>query len=162
MDGRIFLGWLKINISVFIAAFIISLLLAFLFPDTMSGFVRGWGAYSRTAGPIVLEQTSKGDLFINILAKNSFNTILYFIASLLFLAPLITTMIGIFYSLGLMSAVDHFMKGEIWYPLWSSPVLISIEVSFILLTITFASALGAEIWLFGNSREIGLQDKSSK
>jgi hypothetical protein len=33
-----------------------------------------------------------------------------------------------------MSAIDHFVKGEIWYPLWSSPVVISIEVSFILLT----------------------------
>ena len=87
MDGQIFLGWLKINISAFIAAFIISLLLAFLFPDTMLWFVRGWGAYSRTAGPILLEQTSKGDLFVNILAKNSFNTILYFIASLFFLSP---------------------------------------------------------------------------
>ena len=153
MDGQIFLGWLKINISFFIAAFIVSLLLAFLFPDTMLGFVRGWGEYSRTAGPIVLEQTSKGDLFVNILAKNSFNTILYFIASLFFLAPLIAAMIGIFYSLGLMSAADHFMKGEIWYPLWSSPVLISIEVSFILLTITFALALGAEI--FGVKPERG-------
>ena len=33
-----------------------------------------------------------------------------------------------------MSAIEHFVKGEIWYPLWFSPVLISIEVSFILLT----------------------------
>ena len=32
-----------------------------------------------------------------------------------------------FYSFGLMSAIDHCVKGEIWYPLWSSPVLISIE-----------------------------------
>ena len=43
MDGQIFLGWLKINISVFIAAFFMSLFLAFLFPDTMLWFVRGWG-----------------------------------------------------------------------------------------------------------------------
>ena len=53
--------------------------------------------------------------------------LLYFIASLFFLAPLIAIISGTFYSLGLMSAIDHFVKGAIWYPLWHSPVLISTE-----------------------------------
>jgi len=70
----------------------------------------------------------------------------FHIASLFFLAPLIATISGFFYSLGLMSAIDHFVRGEIWHPLWSSPVLISIEVFFILLSITFASALATEIF----------------
>ena len=104
------------------------------------------GAYGNSVSPTVLEPPSKAGLFVNILTRNSFTTILYFIASLFFLAPLIAIISGTFYSLGLMSAIDHFVKGEIWYPLWSSPVLISIEVSFILLTITFASALGTEIF----------------
>ena len=146
MNRGIFLKWLKINILFFMGAFIVSLLLVLLFPDTMLGFVRSWGAYGNSVAPAVLEPTSKTDLFVNILTRNSFTTILYFIASLLFLAPLIAIMSGTFYSLGLMSAIDHFIKGEIWYPLWHSPVLISVEVSFILLTITFASALGTEIF----------------
>ena len=80
------------------------------------------------------KQISKEALFVNMLAKNSFMTILYFLASLLFLAPLIAIMNGTFYSLGILSAIDHFVKGKIWYPLWSSLVLSSIELSFILLT----------------------------
>ena len=146
MNREIFLKWLKINVLFFIGAFIVALLLAFLFTDTMLGFVRSWGAYGNSVSPTVLEPTSKTGLFVNILTRTSFTTILYFIASLFFLAPLIAIISGTFYSLGLMSAIDHFVKGEIWYPLWSSPVLISIEVSFILLTITFASALGTEIF----------------
>jgi hypothetical protein len=145
-NKQIFMKWLKINGLFFVGAFIVALLLAFLFTDTMLGFVRSWGAYGNSVSPTVLEPTSKTGLFINILTKNSFMTILYFLASLLFLAPLIAIMSGIFYSLGLMSAIDHFVKGEIWYPLWHSPVLISIEVSFILLAITFASALATEIF----------------
>ena len=134
MNRNIFLKWLKVNILFFMGAFIVSLLLALLFPDTMLGFVRSWGAYGNSVSPTVLEPTSKTGLFVNILTRNSFTTILYFIASLFFLAPLIAIISGTFYSLGLMSAIDHFVKGEIWYPLWSSLVLISIEVSFILLT----------------------------
>jgi len=144
VNRQIFIKWLKINVLCFMGAFIVALLLALLFPDTMLGFVRSWGAYGNSVSPTVLEPTSKTGLFVNILTRNSFTTILYFIASLFFLAPLIAIISGTFYSLGLMSAIDHFVKGEIWYPLWSSPVLISIEVSFILLTITFASALGTE------------------
>ena len=43
MNRNIFLKWLKINILFFMGAFIVSLLLALLFPDTMLGFVRSWG-----------------------------------------------------------------------------------------------------------------------
>ncbi len=122
-------------------AFIVDLLLALLFPDTMLGFVRKWGAFSRIVGPTVLEPTSKEALFVNILTKNGLMTILYFLASLLFFAPLLAIIGGTFYSLGLMSAIG---RGVV--PFWHSPILIIIEVSFILLTITFASALGTEIF----------------
>ena len=141
MNRKIFLKWLKINIPFFTGAFLVALLSASLFPDTMLGFVRKWGAYNRTVGPTVLEPTSKEALFVNILTKNSFMTILYFLASLFFFAPLLAIIGGTFYSLGLMSAIG---RGVV--PFWHSPILITIEVSFILLTITFASALGTEIF----------------
>ena len=141
MNRKIFLKWLKINILFFMGAFIVTLLLALLFPDTMLGFVRKWGAYSRTVGPTVLEPTSKEALFVNILTKNGFMTILYFLASSFFFAPLLALIGGTFYSLGLMSAIGRGVA-----PFWHSPILIIIEVSFILLTITFASALGTEIY----------------
>ena len=141
MNRKIYLKWSKINILLFTGAFIVALLSALLFPDTMLGFVRKWGAYSRTVGPTALEPTSKEALFANILTKNSFMTILYFLASLFFIAPLLAIIVGTFYSLGLMSAIE---RGVV--PFWQPPILITIEVSFILLTITFASALGTEIF----------------
>jgi len=122
-------------------AFILALLIALFFPDMMFGFVRKGGAYSRTMGPTVLEPTLKEALFINIITKNSFITTLYFLASLFFFAPLLAIIGGTFYSLGLMSAIGC---GVV--PFWNSPILITVEVSFILLTITFASALGTEIF----------------
>ena len=141
MNKQIFLKWFKINILFFAATFIAALALAFLFPDAMLEFVRKWGAYSIAVGPTALESASIEALFVNILAKNGFMTILYFIASLFFLAPLIAMMCGVFYSLGLVSA---FERGLV--PFWHSPILIAIEVSFILLTITFASAFASEIF----------------
>ena len=84
MNKQIFMKWLKINTLCFIGAFIAALLLALLFPDTMLGFVRSWGAYGNSVSPTVLEPTSKTGLFVNILTRTSFTTILYFIASLFF------------------------------------------------------------------------------
>jgi hypothetical protein len=141
MNRKIFLKWLKNNILFFMGAFIVSLLLALMFPSTMLGFVRRWGAYIRTIGTTAIEPTSREALFVNILTRNSFMTILHFLASLLFFAPLLAMIDGTFYSLGLMSAIE---RGVI--PFWHSPILITIEVSFILLTMTFASALGTEIF----------------
>ncbi|MDY6930469.1 MAG: hypothetical protein SVJ22_00930 [Halobacteriota archaeon] len=146
MKRELFFGWLKINILSFAIASVLCLFFVLLFPDAMLGFVRSWGAYGNRISPTVLEPTSKAGLFVNILTRNSLMTFLHFIASLLLLSPLIAIMAGIFYSLGLVSAIDHFINKEIWYPLWHSPVLISIEVSFILLNISFASALGSEIF----------------
>ena len=146
MNKQTFLKWLRINIQFFVGAFIVALLLALLFPDIMLGFVRKWGAYTIAVGPTVSEPASKQAIFINVLTKNSLMTVFYFIASMLFLATLLAMISGVFYSLGLMSAIDHFIKGEIWHPLWHSPVLIAIETSFILLTITLGSALGTEIF----------------
>lgn len=146
MQNQRYLKWLRINLLFFLTAFIIALSLGLVFPRTMLGFVRKWGAYTITTGPIVIESTSNTALFVNILIKNSLMSFLFFFASLLLLAPLLASTCGIFYSLGLLSSIDHFLKGEIWYPLWISPVLIAIEVSFLLLTLTLGSALGGEIF----------------
>ncbi len=135
----------------FMVSFIVAIFFTVLFPDVMLGFVRRWGSYSIDVAPKIGDSASKGALFVNILAQNSFMILLYFLASLLFLSPLIGSIGGIFYSLRLASAVDHFIRGDIWYPLWASPTLIVLEVAFILLTISFTAALGTEI--FGVSPE---------
>jgi len=154
MDREIFLKWFRINILFLVGAFIVALFFTSLFPDTMLGFVRGWGARSRLVSSALFgEDASKYVLFFRVFAWNGLVLVLCFIASLFLLAPLVSVIMGAFYSLGLMSAIDHFIKGEIWYPLWSSPVLTSVEASFILLATTFASALATEIFGVKPERE---------
>lgn len=141
MDRTIFLGWLKINTLFFAGAFIVAFLLALLFPDAMLAFVRRWGAHVIAHAPIVLDPATKKGLFINVILTNIRAVLLFFAASLFFIAPLLAVLVGIFYSLGLVSAIERGVT-----PLWHSPVLIAIEVMFILLTITFASTLATEIF----------------
>ena len=141
MTRKLFQNWLKLNLLVFVVAFFVALVLAFLFPDTMLAVVRSWGAYSIAVSPTVVDTGTKQALFVNIITKNFLMTILYFIASLLFLAPLLAVITGTFYALGLLSALERGVM-----PLWHSPVLITIEVSFILLTLTIGSAIGSEMF----------------
>lgn len=141
MNPKIFQNWLKLNFLSFATAFVVAVLLYLAFPDTMLAFVRGWGAYSIAVGPTVVDTGTKQALFINILTKNILMTILYVIASLFFLAPLLAVITGTFYSLGLLSALNRGLM-----PLWLSPLLITIEVSFVLLTLTLGSALGSEMF----------------
>jgi len=98
---------------VFHGCFHRSFALSVIVPGYNAGICKKLGAYGNSVSPTVLEPTSKTGLFVNILTRNSFMTLLYFIASLFFLAPLIAIISGTFYSLGLMSAIDHFVKGEI-------------------------------------------------
>jgi hypothetical protein len=141
MNPKIFQNWLKLNLLVFATAFIVAMLLYLAFPETMLAFVRGWGAYSIAVDPTVVDTGTKQALFINILTKNVLIIILYVIASLLLLAPVLAVITGTFYALGLLSALNRGLM-----PLWLSPLLITIEVSFILLTLTIGSAIGSEMF----------------
>jgi|GEM_PF-5434817 len=142
MNKEIFLRWLRINILFFVGAFVVSLFLGFLFPDVLLGFVRGWGARSIGVSSALLgNAASKDALFIKIFAWNGLMTVIFFMASLFLLAPLVAVIMGVFYSLGLMSAIERCAV-----PFWHSPILIAIEASFIILSITFASTLATEIF----------------
>lgn len=141
MKKHTFFQWLIIN-SLFLAgAFIVTSLVTLLFPDALLAFGRRWGAYTIAVAPTVLDPVEKKGLFVNILTFNVLGTLIRFLASLFFLAPLIAIISGIFYSIGLISAIERGIE-----PAWHSPVLIVIEVLTILLTIAFASALATEIF----------------
>lgn len=141
MKKRIFFQWLIIN-SLFLAgAFIVTSLVTLLFPDALLAFGRRWGAYTIAVAPTVLDPVEKKGLFVNVLTFNVLGTFIRFLASLFFLAPLIAAISGVFYSIGLISAIERGVE-----PVWHSPVLIVIEVLTILLTIAFASALATEIF----------------
>ena len=141
MNKNIFLKWLKINTLFFVGTFIVGLVLALLFPDHMLGFGRRWGANVIAISRIISEPVSRKGFFVNIVVLNSFTTFIKSLLSLIFLGPLLSVVMGIFYSIGLLSAFERGIT-----PLWHSPVLIFIEVLFSLLAMSFASALGSEIF----------------
>lgn len=138
---KIFFQWLKINGLLFAGAFMMTSLVMLLFPDALLAFGRRWSAYTIAVAPTVLDPIEKKGLFVNILIFNVWGTLIRFLASLFFLAPLIAVISGVFYSIGLISAIERDVE-----PVWHSPVLIVIEVLTILLTITVASALATEIF----------------
>lgn len=139
--NKIFFQWLKINSLLFAGCFIVTWLVTLFLPDVMLAFGRRWGAYMIAIAPTILDPVEKKGLFVNILIFNVWGTLIRFLASFFFLAPLIAGISGIFYSIGLISAIERGVE-----PVWHSPVLIAIEVVTILLTITVASALGTEIF----------------
>jgi len=107
--------------------------------------------------PDVLEPASETGVFVNTLTSNVLAVIVCFIASLFFLLPLLVKVYGTFFSLSLIGLVDHALSGEAVYSLWNSSLLLFIEASFIILTITFASTLATEI--FGvDPQNIGIMD----
>jgi len=141
MDKNAFLKWLKINTLFFVGAFIVGSLLAVLFPDHMLGFGRRWGASVIAISRTISEPVSRKGFFVNIVIFNSFTTFIKSLLSLIFLGPLLSIAMGVFYSIGLISAFERGVT-----PLWHSPVLIFIEVLFSLLAMSYASALGSEIF----------------
>jgi len=142
MDKRLFLTWLKINLTLFGCSFAVGLLLAILFPDVMLGFVRDWGARSISISSVLLgEAATQQVLFFKIFAWNGLVSSIFFMTSLVLLAPLISVITGLFYSLGFVSSFSRSI-----FPVWHSAALIAIETMFIILTITFSSVLGSEIF----------------
>jgi hypothetical protein len=147
MDRYVFFKWLKINLLLFAGAFIVALIAALIFPDAMLSFARRWGSFPLALSETISEPVSREGLFANILIVNSFTTLLKFAASLIFLAPLFSLVSGVFYSLGLFSAIERGIE-----PVWHSPVLIVVETTFSLLAMSFGSALASEI--FGTKPQI--------
>jgi len=86
---KIFLQWLKINGLLFAGAFVVTSLVTLLFPDVLLTFGRRWGAYTIAVAPTVLDPIEKKGLFVNILVFNVLGTLIRFLASLFFLAPLL-------------------------------------------------------------------------
>ena len=140
MSKQIFVKWLKINVLCFVGAFIIALLLALLFPDIMQGFIGRWIKLSFTVVPLVLEPTTKKALFTGIFVRNSISVLVFFIGSVLLAAPILMTIAGVFFPLAFVTLIDCGL------PFWYTISLIAIESAFLIITATFASTVGTEIF----------------
>jgi len=149
MDSHVFLKWLRINALIFAVSFVIGLILVTLFPEATLGFVREWGARSIfTSSALLGESTTAYALFVNVFTWNGLVTLLFFAASLILLAPLISIIMGLFYSMGFMSSLANSV-----YPAWYSALLIFIEVLFMLIATSAASAIGSSIFAVNPKRK---------
>jgi len=140
MNKQIFVKWLRINTLCFIGAFIVALLLALLLPDIMRGFIGRWIKLSFTVVPLVLDPTTKKAFFTGIFVQNSISVLVFFIGSVLLAAPILMTISGVFFPLAFVTLIDRGL------PFWYTIILIAIESAFFIITATFASTLGTEIF----------------
>lgn len=140
MNKQIFVKWLRINTLCFTGAFIVALLLAWLLPGIMTGFFLKWAKLSLTVVPLVLEPTTKKAFFIGIFVRNSISVLAFFIGSIILAAPILMTISGVFFPLAFVTLINCGL------PFWYTIILIAIESSFLIITATFASTLGTEIF----------------
>ncbi|RLI30249.1 hypothetical protein DRO53_03105 [Candidatus Bathyarchaeota archaeon] len=134
-----FTGWLTINLSFFLAAFLAIAILKLLFPAMVFQLWEGWIYIIKLSlGGSVSQLFLKESSFLHILARNSLSVIIVFIGGLSLIAPLIMALCGCFYALNLLCVN--------WSPKIFPYValLVLIESAFFLLTASFSSALAGE------------------
>ena len=149
MNKQIFLKWLKINSLCFVGVFIVTFLLVQLFPNTMLGFWGGWASLiEQTGAKGAAEFSPDFNTFISILCRNSIGIPVNFIAGLFLGAPIIMAIYGLFHSLVAFLAPLTIGKTYTFCD-W---ILVATEALFSIVSATFASTLGTEI--FGVKPEI--------
>ena len=143
MDKKIFLKWLKINSLCFIGAFAAVFILTQLVPNIMLGLMKGWWSLIAMAGGKRMEEfPSMFDAFIYIVFRNSISVSVAFIIGLLLYAPLLMIIMGSFYSL-VAFAVPLTTGDPQPTGFW---ILAIIEALFLIISASFASTLGTEIY----------------
>jgi hypothetical protein len=114
----------------------------------MLGFWGGWASLiSMTGVKGAAEFSPSLNTFIRIFGRNSISVCIVFFVGLLLAAPIMMVLYGVFYSLVVSLAP---LTGITFSFIdW---ILVAIEISFIIISATFASTLGTEI--FGVKPEI--------
>jgi len=144
MNKQIFLKWLKLNVTLFSGAFLLTFIIVQLFPVQMVALEKGWANLISETHPglkQVSEYGSELELFGYILVWNSVSLLICFIVCLLITSPVISPFLGFFYGTVLFTGP---LRGHVLTT--KDLIFIPIKVSFFIITITFASALGTEIF----------------
>jgi hypothetical protein len=130
------------NSLCLIGSFVTIFLLAQLFPDIMLGFWGGWASLiSMTGVKGAAEFSPSLNTFLHIFGRNSISVFIVFFVGLLLAAPIMMVLYGVFYSLVVSLAP---LTGITFSFIdW---ILVAIEISFIIISATFASTLGTEIF----------------
>jgi hypothetical protein len=114
----------------------------------MLGLWGGWASLiSMTGVKGAAEFSPNFNTFIRIFVRNSISVFVVFFVGLLLAAPIIMVLYGVFYSLVVSLAPLTGITFSFFD--W---ILVAIEISFIIISATFASTLGTEI--FGVKPEI--------
>jgi len=143
MKNRVLLRWLLINSLCFTGMFLTGFLLIKLFPHPMLGLLNRWfSLIELTGGKRMAELPSRMSAFIHIVTRNSFSVLIAFVVGLLLLAPPVTTIWGLFYSL-VAFAVPSITGSPRPLNFW---ILIMFEALFLIISATYSSVLASEIF----------------
>lgn len=150
MKKKIFFRWLLINSLCFTGMFLTGFLLVKLFPYAMFDLLNKWVSLIKlTGGKRIAELPSRISAFIHIVTRNSVSVLIAFIVGLLLLAPSVTLIWGLFYSL-VAFAVSSIAGNPRPLNFW---ILITFEALFLIIPASYSSALATEI--FGVKPEKG-------
>jgi len=143
MKKEVLLRWLLINSLCFTGMFLTGFLLIKLFPHSMLGLLNRWvSLIELTGGKRMAELPSRMSAFIHIVTRNSFSVLIAFVVGLLLLAPPVTIIWGLFYSL-VAFAVPSITGSPRPLNFW---ILITFEALFLIIPATYSSVLASEIF----------------
>ena len=143
MKKEVLLRWLLINSLCFTGMFLTGFFLIKLFPHSMLGLLNRWvSLIELTGGKRMAELPSRMSAFIHIVTRNSFSVLIAFVVGLLLLAPSVTIIWGLFYSL-VAFAVPSITGSPRPLNFW---ILITFEALFLIIPATYSSVLASEIF----------------
>jgi len=143
LERKVLLRWLLINSLCFTGMFLTGFLLIKLFPHPMLGLLNRWvSLIELTGGKRMAELPSRMSAFTHIVTRNSFSVLIAFVVGLLLLAPPVTSLWGLFYSL-VAFAVPSITGSSRPLNFW---ILITFEALFLVIPATYTSVLASEIF----------------
>lgn len=142
---RTFFNWLKINVLSFGVAVMLVFLLVRLFPQQMTALAARWRGLILATHP-GLEHPSKYETAIaafgGMLLYNLVAILINYFAGLILLSPVLSFVYGAFYSVFVFTA--FLIQGALSSV--GGIILGCIEITYLMITASFASTLGTEIF----------------
>lgn len=137
------LQWLWLNFKFLMAAFCVTGILIWLFPQAMLALYAKWATVMQAAGAKnISELSTQSEMFKHILQMNGLTAILLFIIGLFLQSPIVMAFVGVFYALVSFLApyaIGKSFGGNDWF-------LIAVEAFVLLLSTSLASAMAGELF----------------
>jgi len=143
MKSNTIIKWVWLNFICFAPFFLLTWVLIIFFPDVVLRIFGQWAVLMQAVGAKSLSDfTTPSDMFTHILIMNSLTVTIYFVIGIFLQSPLVMMFTGMFYS-----SIAFLAPSTIGRPFQLNDwLLISIELFTLILSISWASALGGDLF----------------